>query len=118
MFSLKYKLWLEINGKKVFGDGPCDILKRIKHLGSLRMAAAEINMSYSQAWQLMKNLEKIIGFPLLIKKVGGEFGGGSILTPEGEELVKQYEQFREEANKKLEQLFEKHFGENISDKNV
>ncbi len=118
MLSLNYKLWLEINGNKVFGDGPCDILKRIKHLGSLRMAAAEINMSYSQAWQLMKNLENIIGFPLLIKKVGGEFGGGSILTPEGEELIKQYERFREEANEKLEQLFKKHFKKCRRNKNV
>jgi molybdate transport system regulatory protein len=109
MFTLRCKIWLEINGKKVFGDGPCDILKRIKSAGSLRTAAAEINMSYSQAWQLMKNLEKKIGFPLLIKRVGGEFGGGSFLTPEGEELLRRYEQFRMEADETLAQLFAKHF---------
>ncbi|NMB35409.1 MAG: LysR family transcriptional regulator [Firmicutes bacterium] len=110
MFSLNCKIWLEIGGQKVFGDGPCDILKRIKNSGSLRMAAKEINMSYSQAWQLMKNLEKKLGFPLLIKKVGGEFGGGSSLTPEGEKLVKQFEQFREEADGMLNELFKKYFG--------
>lgn len=109
MFSLNCKIWLEINGEKVFGDGPCDILKRIKSSGSLRMAASEINMSYSQAWQLIKNLEKKLGFPLLIKKVGGEFGGGSFLTPEGEKLMKRFEQFRQEADEKLGQLFKKHF---------
>ena len=109
MFSLNFKIWLEIDGQKVFGDGPCDILKRIKNSGSLRMAATEISMSYSQAWQLMKNLEEKLGFPLLIKKVGGEFGGGSSLTLEGEKLVKQFEQFRGEADEKLGQLFEKHF---------
>lgn len=110
MFSLNFKVWLEISGRKVFGDGPCDILKRIKSSGSLRTAAAEINMSYSQAWQLMKNLEKELGFPLLIKKVGGEFGGGSFLTPEGEKLVKQFERFREEANEVLGKLFKEYFG--------
>ena len=52
------KVWIEKDGEKVFGEWPCDILKRIKRTGSLRMAASEINMSYSQAWQLINNLEK------------------------------------------------------------
>ncbi|RJX25742.1 MAG: LysR family transcriptional regulator [Dethiobacter sp.] len=108
-FTPNSKIWIEKDGRKVFGDGPCDILKRIKRTGSLRMAAAEINMSYSQAWQLIKSLEKKLGFPLLIKKAGGESGGGSILTKEGEELTGRFEQFREEAGETLQQLFNKHF---------
>lgn len=103
------KIWIEKDGQKVFGDGPCDILKRIKRTGSMRMAASEINMSYSQTWQLLTTLEKKLGFPLLVKKTGGESGGGSYLTEEGEDLVKRYEQFRQEAAEMLRQLFEKYF---------
>ena len=108
-FSPNCKIWIEKDGKKVFGEGPCDILKRIKRTGSLRMAASEINMSYSQAWQLITNLEKKIGFPLLIKKAGGEAGGGSFLTEEGEKLVRRFEQFQREAEETFRQLFNKHF---------
>lgn len=105
------KIWVEKEGRKVFGEGPCDILKRIKRAGSLRMAAAEINMSYSQAWKLIANLEKNLGFPLLIKKAGGEAGGGSVLTDEGELFVGRFEQFHKEMEKNLQQVFNKYFAE-------
>ena len=73
------------------------------------MAASEINMSYSQAWQLINNLEKRIGFPLLIKKTGGEAGGGSFLTEKGEELIQKFEQFQKDAEKAFWQSFKKYF---------
>jgi molybdate transport system regulatory protein len=88
-FKLKYKIWLETTGK-VFGQGPCDILLRIKRLGSLRAAAAEMGMSYSHAWKLIKGLEKRLGYKLLDSQVGGVSGGGAVLTPEARELIKRY----------------------------
>ncbi|MBE3113343.1 MAG: LysR family transcriptional regulator, partial [Actinobacteria bacterium] len=63
--KLRYKIWLEKNGEKVFGDGPLDILCRVERTGSLRQAAEEINMSYSLAWNLIKDLEERLGFKLL-----------------------------------------------------
>lgn len=108
-FSLNCKIWVEKNGQKVFGDGPFDILQRIERTGSLRMAAAEINMSYSQAWKLIDDLEKKLGFPLLVKTAGGTSGGGSVLTEEGKEFSNRFSQFRREAVETLRQLFEKHF---------
>lgn len=107
--NFKCKMWVESNGEKVFGDGPCDILQRIERTSSLRMAALEIRMSYSQAWQLIDNLEKKLGFPLLIKRVGGTLGGGSELTKEGAALTRKFTLFRKEADQTLQQLFQKHF---------
>ena len=57
--KINYKFWLENEKGKVYGDGPFDILNRVKRTGSLRQAAFEINMSYSQAWNLIRGLEKI-----------------------------------------------------------
>lgn len=107
--KLRYKIWLE-RGGKAFGDGPWDILRRVDRLGSLRQAAAEINMSYSQAWALVRMLEKRLGFPLLEKRVGGRNGGGSVLTPEARELVFKYGIFRERADRALQSLYEEVFG--------
>lgn len=109
-YSPNCKLWVEKEGKKVFGDGPCDLLHRIRRTGSLRTAAAEINMSYSQAWRLLDSLDRKLGFPLLVKRVGGPEGGGSELTAEGEDLVRRYTSYRDEAKKVLQGLFVKHFG--------
>ena len=84
ILKLRYKLWVEKDGEKVFGDGPLDILHRVERAGSLRQAAAEINMSYSQAWNLMKDLEKRLGFNLLKRKVGGK-------KEEGQKLLRKRE---------------------------
>ncbi|MEC9488783.1 MAG: LysR family transcriptional regulator [Halanaerobium sp.] len=107
--KLNFKLWLE-KDDKVFGDGPCDILERIDRLGSLSQAAREINMSYSQAWELIDSLEKKLGFKLLEKQAGGVAGGGSSLTTKGRILMERFSSFRKEAEQSLSRLEEKWFG--------
>ena len=111
ILKLKYKIWIEKEGEKVFGDGPLDILHRIERSGSLRQAAEEINMSYSQAWNLMKDLEKRLGFNLLKRKVGGERGGGSEITEEARELMMKFEIFRNKAKGSLNLLYKEIFKE-------
>jgi len=111
ILKLRYKLWIEKDGEKVFGDGPLDILHRVERTGSLRQAAAEISMSYSQAWNLMKDLEKRLGFNLLKRKVGGEKGGGSEITEEARELMVKFTMFRKRADQSLHLLYKKIFQE-------
>ena len=111
ILKLRYKIWIEKDGEKVFGDGPLDILHRVERTGSLRQAAAEINMSYSQAWNLMKDLEKRLGFNLLKRKVGGEKGGGSEITEEARELMMKFKIFRKRADQNLHSLYKKIFQE-------
>jgi len=33
ILKLRYKLWIEKDGEKVFGDGPLDILHRVERKG-------------------------------------------------------------------------------------
>jgi molybdate transport system regulatory protein len=102
--QVKAKIWIEQEGSKVFGDGPWDILSRVERTGSLRQAAAEIRMSYSQAWRLLKTIEKKLGYPLLEKQTGGAGGGYSRLTSRGKTLTESYSQFRHEAEEALNRL--------------
>ncbi len=105
ILKLRYKIWLEKNEEKVFGEGPLDILLRVERTGSLRQAAEEINMSYSQAWNLIKDLEKRLEFNLLERKVGGERGGGSEITEETRKLMTKFKLFLEEADQSLNSLY-------------
>jgi molybdate transport system regulatory protein len=107
--KLRYKIWIEKNGEKAFGDGPLDILHRVERAGSLRQAAEEINMSYSQAWNLIKDLEERLGFKLLERKRGGESGGGSQLTEQARDLMMKFEIFRDKAQESLNLLYKEIF---------
>src|SRR6056297_1896037 len=114
--KLNYKLWLEEDNEKLFGDGPADILNLVDKLGSLSKAAAEINMSYSQAWQLIDKLERKLGFKLLEKQVGGSDGGGSTLTTKGRILMDTFLQFRKEAVVELSKLEKDYFTNELTKK--
>jgi molybdate transport system regulatory protein len=103
-----YKVWLDNNGK-AFGDGPYELLRRVKKMRSLHQAANQMGMSYSKAWRLIQTLEERLGFALLERKVGGLSGGGSRVTPQGKELMKHYKQFRKDVNTSLENIFRTHF---------
>lgn len=106
--DLKFKIWMEKDGK-VFGEGPSELLKGIEKEGSLRQAAQQMDMSYSLAHKLIKNLEKRLGYPLLERTVGGPGGGGSSITTEAKELIDNYQAFSEEANRVLQDLFIQYF---------
>ena len=64
------------NGQKFFGEGPCRLLGLVEETGSLRCAAASMEMAYSKALKLVKQAEKALGFPLTQRSAGGKDGGG------------------------------------------
>ena len=108
MYKLKYKIWLD-KGGIVFGLGSYVLLKGVRQNGSLSKAAKDMNMSYNKAHNLIKKIEGRIGFQLLRSKPGGAGGGFSQLTEEAEELMSTYEQFYNECQITLNNLFEKYF---------
>ena len=114
--KIVHKVWLDQNGK-AFGEGPYELLKRVEKTTSLHQAAHQMGMSYSKAWNLIRALEKRLGFVLLERKVGGHFGGGSRVTPKAKDLMKHYEQFRKDVKIALERIYRCHFG-SIAKKDV
>lgn len=111
-----YKVWLD-NGGKAFGDGPYELLKKVDETHSLHHAAKEMGMAYSKAWRLIRTLEERLRFPLLERKVGGQSGGGSLVTRQGRNLLNQYEGFRRDVNIHLGKIFRKHFRTSVVNPN-
>ena len=99
------------NGEKFFGEGPCRLLRLVEETGSLRSAAASMGMAYSKALKLVKNAEAALGFPLTMRTTGGRDGGGSVLTPQGKEWLKKYEDYRDACVQANRQLYLEFFPE-------
>ena len=97
------------NGEKFFGEGPCRLLKAVEETGSLRCAAASMEMAYSKALKLVKQAEAALGFPLTQRSVGGRDGGGSTLTPEGRAFLTQYKAYRDACVQANWELYAQYF---------
>ncbi|WP_081722888.1 winged helix-turn-helix domain-containing protein [Schnuerera ultunensis] len=109
ILKLESRFWVVQDGEKVFGKGPCLLLKSVDRLGSLNKAAKELNMSYSKAWSIINRAEKVLGYSFLETETGGIDGGGSYLTSRGKALIQVYEEFSREAEESVEGLFKKYF---------
>jgi len=56
--EIRSKLWLEIDGKPVFGRGRRFLLEAIDKYGSINQAARGINISYRKAWDTSRRWKK------------------------------------------------------------
>jgi molybdate transport system regulatory protein len=89
-------LWLDNDGK-AFGEECLLLLEAVDRMGSLRKAAAEVNLSYRTAFNMLKESEERLGFALMERKIGCLCGGGSCLTPRAREFTVQYRLFTDEV---------------------
>ncbi len=87
---IKGHLSIENSKGHLIGSGKKELLEKIRDTGSIKAAAAEMQISYRQAWEMIKKLNAVSEVPIVIKSTGGSSGGGSVVTKEGEELIACY----------------------------
>ena len=59
--ELKTKIWFEVDGRFVIGDGGLRLLQGVLAHGSLLGAAREMGWSYRHAWGYLKRAEEAFG---------------------------------------------------------
>ncbi len=108
-----YKIWLStLEGKGIMGDGKWKILKAIEEHGSLKAATESLGLTYRRTWGDLKEIEALLGFPLLDKSRGGKDGGQTQLSPEGKRMVEAFDLFHQKVDQYMEDAFLE-FRENI-----
>lgn len=111
MKALTRIVFVDDADQKFFGEGPYRLLRGVNETGSLRASAMRMGMSYTKALKLLKNAEGALGCPLTMRTTGGKDGGGSRLTPEGEEWLKRYEAYRDACVQANQRLYAEYFPE-------
>ena len=94
--QLKSKTWLEANGKFIIGEGGIALLEAIDELGSIQQAARQLGWSYRHTWGYLKNMERNAGMQVVLAQHGGTPRGGTQLTPEGLNLLRDYGRLQRE----------------------
>jgi len=90
----RVKVWLEKDGRYVFGLGLSEILKAVEAAGSIKAAAELLGKSYRHVWGRIKKAEEALGEPLVETRVGGRGTGRSSLTALAGRLVADYDALR------------------------
>ena len=85
------------------------MLRGVRDCHSLQGAARQMDMSYSKAWTVIREAERIWGFPLTECRVGGKRGGGSVLTAQGEAVLRRYDDMEEAVKAVAAEQFERFF---------
>lgn len=83
------KLDLDFDSK-VFDIRLKMLLMMIKETHSVKKACSRISMSVGKAWEYIDKLENALDYPVVERRQGGKRGGGTTLTPEGEEYLEKY----------------------------
>lgn len=109
-WTISAPLRVVCGSQKLFGPGIARLLIGVRQSGSIRYTAAQMGMSYSKAWNILRACERELGFSLLDRHAGGANGGGASLTQAGADMLARYEAFEQEARTALDALLHKHFG--------
>lgn len=108
VLKIKSKIWIETNDRILISEGRVQLLKLIEETGSLNKAAKVMNLSYQKAWKLMDNSNKAAKSPLIETQVGGNKGGGTVLTPYGKSLIDSFEAINVACWEFLDEQLKKH----------
>ena len=106
-FDFRVRVFME---EPDFGKGVAQLLSLTREKGSLSAAYKSMGMAASKAWKILKRAEADLGVKLVERRSGGKQGGGSNLTPEGEDILKRYEKFHKEVAEAAKESFFKNFG--------
>ncbi len=88
---VNYDIWIsDEHDQKILRDQDWALLKHISNLGSLKAAANALQISYRKAWGDIRQAESLLGFALIEKQRGGESGGKSELTADGQKFYDAY----------------------------
>ena len=106
----KLRVWVVFGNELKFGDGRARLLELIAERGSLRQAAAELGMSYRNAWGYLQQLETAAGFALVERAPDGGPRSGMRLTANGREFLACYRMFQQSLDRTAARLFARAFG--------
>jgi molybdate transport system regulatory protein len=97
----RVKLRVYFPGEHSLGPGKVALLEAVREQGSISAAARTLGMAYRHAWILLDDLNRCFKTPVVQTATGGAAGGGTTLTPLGEEIVVRYHRMQRRTERAI-----------------
>ena len=81
------RVWLARPGGYLLGAPEARLLEAIERAGSIKEGAEAAAMSYRTAWARVREMERVLGRPVVRSRAGGPGGGATTLTDDARGLV-------------------------------
>jgi molybdate transport repressor ModE-like protein len=109
-------LTINIRKEKIFLDSRLRLLlELIDDNNSVNGACKRMSLSLSKAWDMINELEKNLGYEIVLRRRGGAREGRTQLSNEGREFMENYDQFYSAVTKYTWEQFKKYFENKTSD---
>ena len=113
--NISIKVGINSSNGRFMGSGPYELLTRVERTGSIRKAAAEMELSYAKAHKMIARLEKELGVKVLNCRIGGNDRGGAELTEFGKRFLSAFASLQQDCQQQGKLLFDKHFGDILAE---
>jgi molybdate transport system regulatory protein len=90
----RIKAWLVAGDEFLMGPRYVRLLEEIDRRGSIREACSRVGLSYRTCLNRVRQMERVLGAPVVHTTRGGASGGGSELTTEARDIVRLYRAWR------------------------
>jgi len=97
------------NEKPFFSVGPMELMEKIETYSSLKKATEAMGMSYTKALRIIRDIERELGFPIVVSIKGGNERGSTKLTKKGKEVLTAYKDIFTDVSAYADKLFEERF---------
>jgi molybdate transport system regulatory protein len=88
--SDRLSIRLDLASGARIGPGKVAVLEEIARSGSISAAGRVLRMSYRRTWELVEELNRSLGTPVVETAAGGSGGGGAVLTQAGKAVIARY----------------------------
>jgi len=89
--KIRFRIWLEVEGKPIISEGKYRLLKEIEQSGSIKEAANKLGLSYKKAHSQIRTIEERLGKEVVSRKRRK----GAVLTSTGKKIIAEYEKIFE-----------------------
>jgi molybdate transport system regulatory protein len=101
MAETRLSIRLDLTSGDRIGPGKVALLEAIRDSGSISAGARQVGMSYRRAWLLVEEINGALEEPAVTGVTGGRRGGGAVVTPVGERIIKIYRAIEASARKSV-----------------
>lgn len=110
------KIWLEVDGKPLLGNGREELLEAIAAHGSINAAARQLGLGYRRAWGTISSMEAQLGEALVLREKGGVTGGRALLTARAHELLARFKLLKDGMQESVDTRFSRIFADGSKEK--